>query len=915
MTRTHLLLLLLLGILQVGIAQKATIYFKITDSATNSPTPAKMVFLKDGMPYEHQVSSTQELACRGNTIYTSKGEGRFLIAPGTYNIYFGKGMEYSQAMQSHTFEEEDSYNIAATLTKELNTDGYIGGDMHLHTYTFSGHGDANVEERLISCVAEGLEWAVATDHNAVLDYDSYMEKLGLKGLMATSIGNEVSTPIGHFNTYPLTGGEPINAKISVGKELFSTIRTNPNAPKNTVIQVNHPRWVETDYFNTKGLDPYFGTSKHPEWDWGFDAFEVLNENFGIGWRDAPDNKFSVKQDWFNMLNHGRKMTGLGNSDSHSVIAQIAGIPRNYIRSSTDLPSDIKEEELIQNIKNQQVIVACGVLPNMILNEEYGVGTQVPLKAKEVLRVKLSVQAASWVSCHKAELIENGEVIRTFNIAPSTNTTRFDTMIILQPKLDSWYSFIAYGDEPMAPLVQTKEKPVYPKGFTNPIWVDVTGDGAITSVVDYSQQLADSMYKKPTYFLAQLRQRPALVIPSFQHLFQHQPKAAVQLATLYLKQATTRQRLMLYRELSKMGTPLATSVLTNEKRRNAIPLEEVVLNYYLEFPISDNKAATFKKQDQTQLDEQLNALEDLFRFTLSGATPKMLNVAKGGSMPDLNKMVWTPVPLPDNSLLELDDALPTQEGTHHYIHYPLFAKMDTLITFYLHTNAPMKVNNNGKVLEIIEANDQFPINGKLIQLPLEKGRNELYFQVASYEGTRIAIQEINPDNLLDASLENAKTVEHLAVDKPVDYLIPYASKYHGHGIALTDGYRGTTNFSSQLWQGWNGENAEFTIDLGTVQDVQEITIGLLADQDSWIFYPHALHCSFSKDGTTFTENQPFLLDATKKMSAPTLKDVAIPMSSQKARYVKIIAERLPQIPEWHVGKGKDAWICIDEVIIK
>ena len=913
MHNTFLSLLFVIIVSVLSFAQNPIIEFQITEGNNKDLTPAKIVVLQDGSPFEHQLSSNKDLACRGNTIYSRTGTGRFSLPEGTYELYFGKGMEYNVVEQSHRFESGKTYAIEANLIRELNPKGFVGGDMHLHTYTFSGHGDANVEERLISCVAEGLEWAVATDHNEVLDYTPYMEKLGLIGQMATTVGNEVSTPIGHFNTYPLaTKTAPINSKIKVGKDLFETIKNN--ASEDVLIQVNHPRWVATDYFNSKGLDPYFGLSKHPEWDGGFDAFEVLNENFGIGWRDAPDNKFSVKQDWFNLLNQGRRVAGLGNSDSHSVIAQIAGVPRNYIRSSTDIPAEINEQELTQNIKQQQVIVSGGLFPNIIANQKYGVGEEVSIEQK-LLSLQLTVQAASWVSCHKAELIENGEVIRTFTIAANEQVLRFDTTLLLRPKIDSWYSLIAYGDEAMAPMVQTKEKPVYPIGFTNPVWVDTNNDGTITSVFEAAEQLVDSLHQKPIYFLAQIRQKPSLVIPAFYHLFTKQPKTAVQLATLYLKQANSRQRLLLYRELAKIGSKTTTSVLMNEKRKSLLPLEEVVLNYYLAFPLTDNKAAKYKKKGNTQLDEQLNWLEDNFRFAYSGATNKTLSITQANSNPNLKEATWTDVELPATSVLDLNTALPDGKGTHYYLHYPLYAKMDTAITFYIHTDAPIKVSNAGTTIQVIEPNHDFPIKGKLIELNLEKGANNLYFQVAAKASNNTCIQEINPDKLLDPALADAVTVAHLALDKFVQYETVYAPKYHGHGVALTDGYRGTTDFKSQLWQGWNGEHAEFIIDLGSEQTIEEVKLGLLADQDSWIFYPTAIHCSFSEDGVNFTDNESLLVDATKRLSKAIIKDIGINFKPLKTRYIKVVAEKLPALPDWHKGKGGAAWICIDEVLVK
>lgn len=897
------------------LAQKATLNFEMLDAVTQKNIPAKLVILQDGEPFEHGLSSTDDLACRGHTVYTRTGKGSIKLPVGAYEIWFGRGMEYSVDVQKVILDNRQSTHLTVTLKRELNPVGYIGGDMHLHTFTFSSHGDANVEERLISCVAEGLEWAVATDHNAVVDYTAYMKKLELEKYMATAVGNEVSTPIGHFNTYPLaSGSEKVNSKISIGKELFEAIR-GEGLPQ-TLIQINHPRWVDSDFFNTKGLDPFFGISKHPEWNWDFDAFEVLNENFGIGWRDAPDNKFSVKQDWFNMLNQGIRKTGLGNSDSHSVIAQIAGVPRNYIKSTTDDPTQINTKEIAKNIKNQQVSVARGLFVNMETTSGQGIGYQVNLEEEQQrLTLNLTVQAASWISCHKAELIENGVVIKTFDIPESTKVNRLEETITLQPKKDSWYLLIAYGDVPMAPMVQGTEKPVLPLGFTNPIWVDADGDDQITSLFAYSKALIKELNGQPTKLVEQLVADPAIVYPILYHLFTNKNEMTTRVAMEFLKKADTRQRQLLYRELSKEGSEFATKILRSQKPSFLNPLEEVALNYYTEFLLNQTKMERFKKEEASILDEQLNYLEDCYRFNFSGATEQWLKIAKANEIVKGQSQNWTEAAVPNNGIFPIGKLLTAEKGDYLFIDYPLYARMDTTITFYLNTNTNVRISRAGRILQSVSANRRFPIRAKLIKIKMKKGLNEFLFRLDNQEDAEISIREINPNKLLDPNLETTKTVEHLALDKKVAYDIEYAPKYHGHGIALTDGYRGTTDFTSQLWQGWNGENAAFVIDLGRETTINRVTIGTLIDQKSWIFSPASIECSFSTNGQSFSNLEKVAIEAIIEQKDAITNDVVLEIDLVKARYIKVVAHKIAGLPEWHTYKGSDAWIVLDEVMVE
>ena len=64
--------------------------------------------------------------------------------------------------------------------------------------------------------------------------------------------------------------------------------------------------------------------------------------------------------------------------------------------------------------------------------------------------------------------------------------------------------------------------------------------------------------------------------------------AANVATKFLGKADTRQKQLLYRELSKEGSEIASNILRGQKRRALNPLEEVVLNYYTTFPLSQTK---------------------------------------------------------------------------------------------------------------------------------------------------------------------------------------------------------------------------------------------------------------------------------------------------------------------------------------
>src|SRR5947208_15026550 len=87
--------------------------------------------------------------------------------------------------------------ITLPIAHEVDTPGFVAADTHSHTYTFSGHGDAGVDERVITLAGEGIELPIAADHNHFTEYQPRQEALGASQFFASVVGDEVTTGNGH----------------------------------------------------------------------------------------------------------------------------------------------------------------------------------------------------------------------------------------------------------------------------------------------------------------------------------------------------------------------------------------------------------------------------------------------------------------------------------------------------------------------------------------------------------------------------------------------------------------------------------------------------------------------------------------------------------------------------------------------
>lgn len=455
--------------------------------------PARLTFVptdgrEEAMFVQHD-AQPDRLAVRERVVYSIDGTGLIAVPAGTYTVYASRGIEYG--IDSVTMEiiagERSEWD--AVVAREVDTDGWISGDFHLHTLTYSGHGDSNMPERILSLIGEGVEFAVATDHNHNTDYTPEIERLGVGAEISAVVGNEVSTPVGHFNAFPLDAARPIvPSRIPDANTLFALIREEPSDHGvEPVIQLNHPRWGTINYFGLAGLDPVLGVSDRETYSDGFDSVEVFNENEGWGYYDPDEydgpigsGSFSVLRDWFNLLNRGHRAAAVGNSDSHTVFSEVSGIPRNFVRSSTDDPAAIDAAEVAGAIRGKRVYTTSGPIVEFTVNGE-PMGSEIK-DTDGTIDVGLRIQAASWISCDRARVIVNGEEVDLIHVSDSRERVRLDTVLPVRLTRDSWITVLIEGDRSLAPIVPDQDRPIVPLAVMNPVWVDADGDGTWVSPV-------------------------------------------------------------------------------------------------------------------------------------------------------------------------------------------------------------------------------------------------------------------------------------------------------------------------------------------------------------------------------------------------------------------------------------------------
>lgn len=501
-----------------------SLHFEIMDNHGVS-SPCRLTFIApDGSRpelFDNPLADPDDLAVRPNVVYSLSGRNSIAVPVGRYTVWVSRGMEYGIESRDVTVSRGDTTVIEATLEREIDTTGWIGGDYHLHTLTYSGHGDTNMPERIISIVGEGLEFAVATDHNHNTDYKPTISSLEAGHLMSTVTGNEVSTPVGHFNAFPLDpDARVVHYRVPSAVPLFKMIRAEDNEWGVTpVIQVNHPRWGNINYFGQASLDPILGVSESDVWSADFDTIEILNENEGWGYfdpdetgHDVGDQSHGVLRDWFNLLNRGHRYAAVGNSDSHDVASELAGIPRNYTPSTTDDPGEIEPAVVAEMLRANRVFTTTGPFVEFSVNGVDMGGTTTARRGgdgRSDVDVHVRVQAAAWICVDRVKIIVNGDVVDVIEVAASTSTLRLDETRAVGLTHDSWVSLLVEGDESMAPVMHDQRRPLYPLAVTNPVWVDADGDGVWVSPWERARDRASrgSMFRGGRPYAMMRDERP------------------------------------------------------------------------------------------------------------------------------------------------------------------------------------------------------------------------------------------------------------------------------------------------------------------------------------------------------------------------------------------------------------------------
>jgi hypothetical protein len=439
---------------RVEVAQAGRLNLTVTEAGANVPLTARV----------------EARGPRNLTFFAVKGSLDIDLPVGRYRLVVTRGPQYDHVAFDIDVVAGQTSTHSAALVRGLDTAGWRTGDFHQHMEP-SPDSTIEVRERVLDNVTSGVELIVPTDHDVITDLRPIIAELGLGDVVSSFPGVEISPGYAHMNMYPMPydpnrrGRGTIElARMVDGDVLFrrfpDVIAVARGLDTDPIVQLNHPR-SNAALFQHVRFDPELGPEavEHPDFTVDFDAMEIVNR---------PRDTCQLMVDWSGLLNAGKMITGMGNSDSHSLNGR-AGVPRTYLRIDAG-PGEITPAHVREAIRNQRASV--GAHAFIDFSDAMVPGDLIESQRSTTVTFRPRVQTPDWAEATRLFVIVNGHIVESFERSADAGARLdFEETVELTFEQDSWVVFFASGPQPSGDV--RIGVPVI--AFTNPVFVDVDGD--------------------------------------------------------------------------------------------------------------------------------------------------------------------------------------------------------------------------------------------------------------------------------------------------------------------------------------------------------------------------------------------------------------------------------------------------------
>jgi len=418
-------------------------------------------------------------------LFPVKGSGNVSLPPGDYEVSVTHGYVYEPYEGTVTITANQSTPLSVTLPKLVDTSGFLALDSHVHAGP-SIDSRLDVGTRLLSVAADGIEVFVHSDHEIISDYTPQLADAGLTGTMAVVAGEEVTATIPeHTNMFPVQP-DPTHLRGApvpwFGLD-FDHIFAAERARGAGITELNHPRmgcaWMclikwnritgLPDVTDPSAIGMLPGTNP---WSWDFDAFEYINGIKSVTLDPANPDSTGILDDWLAFANLGHPKTAVGVSDVHGT--DEVGNARTYYATS-DTVATFQEANLVSAIKEHRALVSTGAFARVQINGTANMGDTITATGGTV-DLHVHIEALPELSItHFVVLVNCDQVAKIAATSPSA-VVKYDGTITIPVARDATVVVLAMGGKLPMGLEQGGDPTQMPRATTNPIFVDVDGNG-------------------------------------------------------------------------------------------------------------------------------------------------------------------------------------------------------------------------------------------------------------------------------------------------------------------------------------------------------------------------------------------------------------------------------------------------------
>jgi hypothetical protein len=417
----------------------------------------------------------------GNLIYSPDGKIRQAIPPGNYKLFVSHGPEYDAFIETINLSKGGTYEKAITLARVVDSTGFVSANFDNRTTASRHYSNSTPAARVLNLLAENIEFAVASDIDHIGNLQPGVDALKagdfitvVPGIKLTWSGRKYAQrfhtvfPLA-FNGAKQDGGMPQRPQHVMVRSWLVRPETLPAAPRAVLLD---------DPAGLRPLTVDIDGDGAPDLSWGSDPMNIENPADILTLKPG-----SVAPQWLQSLQLGYRPTVYASSDEPDNWHANARV-RTYVRVPDANPGKIDPLAVVKAIQSGDSFVTTGPFLDVSLtvggSDKVFPGQSTTSKTGECA-VHVTVQAPARTKIERIDVLVNGKVaqslIRADN-APGFSGAPAQFKGTLNIKLEKDANIVVVASGSGANLGRRNELDAtrVEAAVTNPIWVDVGGDG-------------------------------------------------------------------------------------------------------------------------------------------------------------------------------------------------------------------------------------------------------------------------------------------------------------------------------------------------------------------------------------------------------------------------------------------------------